>query len=132
MEKLLEKIREKRLLFSVTTGRSGTNYLALLLALLKDFRSEHESIPGFHEYYRDILRGKYTFRDFWLLKKLPHIAYDVKEQFYADISHVACKGFFESLLEMGVRPSFVMIKRDNREVAKSLLQLNTIPARTVL
>ncbi|HEX5171546.1 MAG TPA: hypothetical protein VFW11_20350 [Cyclobacteriaceae bacterium] len=132
MDDLLRKIEKKKLLFSVTTGRSGTNYLSFLLSLLKDTRSEHEGKPGFHEYYRDILQGKYTFNEFWLKKKLPYIANEIEEGYYADVSHVACKGFLEPLLELGIKPSFVLIKRNNRDVAKSLLQLNTIPLRTNL
>src|SRR5690606_11316860 len=120
VEDLLEKIRRKQLVFTVTTGRSGTKYLAYLLGLLKNFRSEHEEKPAFHDYYRPIIDDKYLFKKFWIEKKLPYIATQIKEPFYADVSHIACKGFFESLIELGIKPSFIFLKRDNRAVAKSL------------
>lgn len=131
MENLLEKIKRKQLVFTITTGRSGTKYLAYLLGLLKDFRSEHEEKPAFHEYYRTIIDGKYSFKKFWLEKKLPYIATQVEEHFYADASHMGCKGFFEPLIELGIQPCFIFLKRENRAVAKSLWELNTIPYRTI-
>lgn len=131
MEELLGKIKSKRLVLLVTTGRSGTKYLSFLFGLLNNFRSEHEASPGFHDFYRAIQNGKYTFREFWLKKKLPHIA-EVLEEYYSDTSHVACKGFFESLIELGIKPYFIILKRNNRDVARSLFQLNTIPGRTDL
>lgn len=130
MDELLKIIKNKKLFFTVTTGRSGTKYLAYILSLLRDFRSEHETKPSFHEYYRDILNEKGTFRDFWIKLKLPYIA-SLRETNYSDVSHVACKGFFESIIELGIRPSFIFLKRDNRAVARSLLELDTIPLRTL-
>ena len=129
MESLLTRIREKRLIFTVTTGRSGTKYLAYLLSLIKDVHSEHEALPGFHEYFRPIVEGKYSYQKFWLEKKLPYIS-KLDSKIYSDVSHIACKGFLESLLDMDIKPSLIVLKRDKRDVAKSLWRLNTIPNRT--
>jgi hypothetical protein len=128
---IIKKINKKRLVFSVTTGRSGTKYLTYILSLLKNVKAEHEAKPAFHEYYRMILNQEYRFKDFWLEKKLPHIA-SLKESIYCDMSHVACKGFLEPLLELGIKPSLIILRRNKRDVASSLLRLNTIPSRTPL
>lgn len=129
MEDLLNDIKKKYLFFTVTTGRSGTRYLSYIFSLLKNFKSEHEAEPAFHTFYRAILNGKLSYREFWIDHKLPYIK-SLKENYYSDVSHVACKGFFESIIELGVKPSFIILKRNNREVAKSLLSLGTIPVRT--
>ena len=129
MNKLINNIKNKRLIFSVTTGRSGTKYLAYVLSLLKGVHSEHEDLPGFHEYFRTIREGNYDYKSFWLEKKLPYVS-KLETNIYSDVSHVACKGFFESLLEMDIKPSLIILKRNNRDVAKSLWKLNTIPNRT--
>ena len=50
------------MLFIITTGRSGTAYLAHSLNLLKNFKAEHESVPAFHDYYRKILNGQYIIK----------------------------------------------------------------------
>lgn len=129
MEELLNGIKKKNLFFTVTTGRSGTRYLSNIFSLLKNFKAEHEAKPAFHTFYRDILDGKRSYKEFWIDYKLPYIQ-SLKENYYVDVSHVACKGFFESIIEWGIRPSFIFLKRKNREVAKSLLSLGTIPTRT--
>lgn len=129
MDELLKTIKDKNLVFTVTTGRSGTKYLAYILSLLQDFKSEHEARPAFHEYFRKILNGEGTFKEFWIEHKLPYIA-KLKESNYSDVSHVACKGFLESVIEIGIKPAFILLKRDNRSVAKSLLELGSIPHRT--
>lgn len=121
----------KDIILTVTTGRSGTQYLAYLLSLYNDLRSEHESLPAFHDYYRDIQNGRGSYKDFWIKEKLPYIN-RLKESHYSDVSHVACKGFIEPLLDLGVKPKLIFLKRNNRDVAKSLLELGTIPSRTEL
>ena len=115
----IESPEDKRLFFTVTTGRSGTGYLSYLLNLLKDFKSEHESPPAFHHYYRDIMEGNYSFERFWTEHKLPYIA-NIEERHYSDVSHMVCKGFIESLVKMGIKPYIIFLKRNNHDVAKSL------------
>ena len=51
---------------------------------------------------------------------------------YAETSHLLCKGFIEPMLELGLRPHFVILERDSRSVAKSFHQLDSIPERTHL
>ncbi len=131
MENILDQVKSKKLIFTITTGRSGTKYLSYLLSLFPDFKSEHEAVPAFHDYMREVLSGNYDPKKFWIEKKLPYIA-ALKENYYSDVSHVAAKGFLDSLLEFDLNTSFILLKRDNRSVAKSLLRLNTIPGKTEL
>ena len=46
------------------------------------------------------------------------------------MSHLTCKGFIEPLIELGLRPCFLIISRPAREVAISLLKIGATPERT--
>jgi hypothetical protein len=66
---------------------------------------------------------------FWCKEKLPFIA-EQNHHVYVETSHLFCKGFFEPLLSLGVRPALIFLRRDPRDVAHSLYRLGTIPGRT--
>lgn len=118
-----------RLCFTITTGRSGTEYLARVLDLFRGVHAEHEPKPTFSSAFRTVCSAPWTAREFWLEHKLPRIA-RTREPFYVETSHLACKGFLESAIELGLRPTLVHLVRDPRAVASSLFALNTIPGRT--
>lgn len=126
---LLERVRAKRLLLTVTTGRSGTLYLARVLGLFRGVTSEHEPKPTFSSAFRTVAAAPATAREFWLEHKLPRVA-RARGAVYAETSHLACKGFLESLVELGVVPELLHLVRAPRAVAASLLALGTVPGRT--
>ncbi len=49
---------------------------------------------------------------------------------YFESSHLINKGYIEPLLALGVIPNTIILRRNYRDVATSLLILNTVPART--
>lgn len=120
---------DPRLIFTVTTGRSGTAYLWRILELLPGIASRHESSPLFSELMREIQTRPEAARDFWLKRKLPAIR-ECGQPIYVETGHLFCKGFLEPLLELGTTPDLILLSRPHREVASSLLQLGTIPGRT--
>lgn len=128
---LLARVATKRLIFTVTTGRSGTGLLASALALFRDVAAFHEPKPTFSSALRTVLAAPATAREFWLEHKLPRIA-RARKPIYAETSHLPCKGFLESLLELGVRFELVHLQRDPRAVALSMLALRSVPGRTFL
>jgi hypothetical protein len=77
-----------------------------------------------------------------LVQSQPLIAYNYLNQYkfpainecsgkiYAETSHLACKGFLEPMIRMGLRPSLIILRRPPREVAWSFFERNTIPTRT--
>jgi hypothetical protein len=67
---------------------------------------------------------------FWLLKKLPAIR-QVPEPVYIETSHLFCKGFIESLLDLGIAPDLILLRRPDREVALSFYAIEQIPERTI-
>jgi hypothetical protein len=122
-------VQQRRLIFVVSTGRSGTEYLAKVLGLFRDVHAEHEPEPSFTNAFRTIAAAPDLARQFWLEHKLPAIARR-PSPIYAETSHLACKGFLESAVEIGLRPTLVHLFRPYRATARSMLALRTIPGRT--
>ena len=120
---------DKRLVFTVTSGRSGTLYLTELLKIIPGVSAHHEPSPDFTQAMRRIQTDPFIAYPFWLQMKLPEIL-SVPENVYVETSHLFCKGFLEPLLRMGVRPALVFLRRPPRDVAWSFLLRSTIPGRT--
>lgn len=121
--------RDRRLVFTISTGRAGTRHLAFCLGLFRDVEARHEPHPKFSDVLRRALEEPGAAREFWTDRKLPRIARG-RLPIYAETSHVVCKGFLESLLELGHRPHLIHVHRDPRSVALSLWRLDTVPGRT--
>ncbi len=118
-------LKKKRLIFTFTTGRSGTNYLAALLYHINKADVFHEPSPEFK------VPDGYSKKQFWEEKKLKHI-FSLAKGIYIETSHLFNKGYFEALINLGYHPDIIFLKRCNRDVAKSLYQLNTIPGKNEL
>lgn len=121
----------KRLILTVTPGRSGTGYLTNLLVGLPGIDAVHEPPPKFSDVMRAVQHDHKTATTFWIEKKLPAIR-ESDEQTYVETSHLACKGFMEPLLEHDIVPDLIILQRDPISVATSLYMLDTIPARTIM
>jgi hypothetical protein len=119
----------KRLVLTVTTGRTGTSYLRNLLRDLPELRCLHEPVPSFVEVLRAAQRDPAVAEAFWLEKKLPFIRAQ-PGSIYFETGHLACKGFIEPLLAHDIVPDLVILQRDKIKVATSLYLLDTVPARS--
>ncbi len=120
---------KERLIFTVSTGRSGTNLLQRMGALLEDVVSEHEPEPKFSRVLREVQRTPGFAREWLERVKLPAVAV-VPGRIYFETSHLFAKGFLEPLLDLGIVPDIVVLRREARAVASSLYELGTIPSRT--
>lgn len=128
---IVDQLSGARLCFTVTSGRSGTKLLANLLREAAGICAEHEPAPRFNYVFRSIVDFPEAARWWLLTEKLPAIAKLMgAAPAYAELSHLTCKGFIEPILDLGVRPAFLMISRDPREVATSLFRIGAIPERT--
>jgi hypothetical protein len=121
--------RSKRLIFCITNGRSGTATLASHLLCISGLSGGHERPPKMLRVMRWAQLCPGLARDFLLYSKLPDIAKQ-PGHIYAETNHLFGKGFFEPLLDLGVTPSLILLKRDRRRIAQSLYELGTIPGRT--
>ncbi len=128
---LLRQVSEKQLILSVTAGRSGTRYLHNLFSLLTDVQSQHEGEPDYKHVLRRVQTQPSAATRFLLDHKLPAVAACPFHTF-VETSHLFCKGFFEPLLNLGVRPDLVLLRRPPRKIAWSMLERATVPARTAL
>tara|TARA_B100001564_G_scaffold359065_1_gene379525 strand:- start:423 stop:1223 length:801 start_codon:yes stop_codon:yes gene_type:complete len=117
-----------KLIFTVTTGRTGTTYLTNLFHGLPDTSSLHEPEPYFHEVMRQAQTNPYLFYTFWE-KKLNFITAQDRTV-YIETSNVFSKGFLEPLLRLGYKPSLIFLNRSFRKIALSLLSRNSIPSRS--
>ncbi len=125
----IEKLKNIKLFFVVTTGRSGTAFLARYISKIGHPCALHEPAPPFHPVMRKALYDSAVAGDFWLRVKAPAIS-SLGVDTYVETSHLVAKGFLEPLFENGVYPNLILLRRRNRDVAKSLFYLNTIPGRT--
>ncbi|PCJ67864.1 MAG: hypothetical protein COA58_01625 [Bacteroidetes bacterium] len=129
IDKQLASIKKKRLIFTVTTGRSGTGFLSKFCSNFDDVYSGHEEEPSFTPLMRKGKLDSNIYSDFWIDTKMPSIL-EKNENTYIESSHLVCKGYFEFLLENDVNFDIINLKREKMEVAKSYFFLNVIPART--
>jgi len=124
-----KRLADKRLIFTVTSGRSGTHFLTRLLHYLPNIDVYHEEPT--HAYHT-VLRATQTDPDvayrFITEKKLPFIE-QCKQPIFAETSHLICKGFLETFLDLELIPDVILLRRDRRKIATSLFRLNTIPGR---
>lgn len=118
-----------RTIFTVSTGRCGTDFLAKILGRLDGVHSEHEPSPDFVEVMRISQDDPSAAMQFLKDRKLPAIQ-STSAPNYVETSHLFCKGFFEPLFELGVLPDVIFLSRNPRDIAKSLCRIGTIPART--
>lgn len=126
---LFQRLQSKRLIFTVTTGRSGTAYLTAVFNYLKDVTALHEPEPEYVEVLRAAQIDRGVAEDFVIEKKLPAIV-RVKNPIYVETSHLVCKGFLEIFLDLGLVPDLVVHRRPMRQISLSLLKMGTIPGRT--
>lgn len=122
-------IKQKRLIFTITTGRSGTGYLAQALSSIPGVTSYHEPEPKFSDIMYKVQYNKDFAYDFWNSQKLPRIVEELNN-IYIETSHLFCKGFIEPLIDLGIVPDVIILRRPIREVAISLYRINAIPGRT--
>lgn len=124
------RLLEKRIILTVTSGRSGTGLLATLLRAVPGVHAEHEPEPRANFVLRDNVEHPHRGLE-WLAKtKLPTIA-QASSDIYVETSHLHCKGFIEFFLLLGLRPEFLILRRDAQAVARSLYRMDVIPGRSV-
>lgn len=128
---LSEALENKNLVFTVSTGRSGTNLFCDVFKLANDTVSLHEPKPNFAENLNFCSRNVAAAKRFLIDKKLPAIVSHPNVN-YVETSHLFCKAFLSPLIELGVNPKILFIHRSARDVAKSFYHINSIPGRTKL
>ena len=125
-------LSNKRFIFTVTTGRTGTGYLAHLLGIFRDTLTFHEPEPSYVSCMRQAQADRAVARSFLLETKLPVIARQAVRPIYIETSHLFCKGFLEPWLEIPALPvpDLVLLERNLRDISLSFLSLHDVPGRS--
>jgi hypothetical protein len=127
---VLQQLRMKRLVLTVTPGRSGTHLLASLLRDALGIPALSEPRPRVNFVLRSLLSCPEVARGWLVTEKLPAMLESADGPIYAETSHLFCKGLIEPILELGLRPEFIILTRPATEVAESMFQIGCIPERT--
>lgn len=125
---LLAAVKQKHLVFTITAGRTGTTYVTRLAELFPDTVSLHEPQPSYVHFLRQVQHRPQLAYTFLLEYKLPFIA-AAQASRYVETSHLVGKGFLEPLLDLGLRPAVLLLRREPRAIARSLLTRRTVPGR---
>jgi hypothetical protein len=132
VEALVQRIaKEKHLIFSVSAGRSGTATLFRLFSCLDDIECKHEGPPDFAQFMRLSQSWPRASYHFLVNSKLPAIDASSRPIFM-EASHLHCKGLLEPVFELGLRPDLIILRRNPRQIARSLVRIRAVPARTKL
>ena len=120
---------DKKLIFTVTAGRSGTKYLSKLFEGVDGVGSYHEPAPNYAQVMRLTQTQPNIGHNFVAKHKVPAILSD-PHPVYVETSHLTCKGFLAPMLRLGLRPGLVFLRRHPRQVAWSFLLRQCVPVRS--
>jgi hypothetical protein len=130
-EDLRRQLENKTLVNCITAGRTGTKYASVLFGLLPGVYACHEEKPSYVSVMRRCQKDTQESFRFLIETKLPLIA-QVKQPIYLETSHLFCKGFFEPMVKLDLCPDLLLLRREPRQIALSLLAKVTVPKRTRL
>jgi hypothetical protein len=126
IEKSTGEFNSRNIVFTVTAGRTGTDTLSKICNLPESTLAEHEPMPHYRYFLglvqKDVKLAAHVFSQL----KVPYIL-STPHKSYVETTHLFCKGFLEPCLAYGFRPSLVILTRNARQVATSLLQKNAVP-----
>ena len=114
------------LIFVITTGRSGTEWLAKQLKNnLKDSSVNHEAYPALS--LREYNKGLWNDKKNNILKELK------TNNLYVETNHMFIKTFYKDALEnFRDRIKVIILEREPELVARSMYSLGTIPGESEL
>lgn len=122
---------KKRIIFTLTTGRSGTALLAKLLKPLLQVHADHEPKPLFSDalvYLKT--RPDFDIHEFCKMKlKAIQQSMDDKD-IYIETCHSFGKGFIGPMREICSDIEIIILHRNPIDVTMSMYRLGDIPGRT--
>jgi hypothetical protein len=121
----------KKLIFTISSGRSGTKHLTRILGTLPSVGALHEPVPNFLHQMQSSQSDSSIADKFLNDLKLPWMS-TIQEPIFAEISHLWCKGLLQAWLRRDDLPvpDVVLLDRNLRSVALSIMRLETTPERT--
>ena len=123
-----------RIIFTLTTGRSGTALLAKLLEPLPQVHAEHEPKPLFSDAFVYLkTRPGFDVDKFChdKINAIKTIILESNRSIYIETCHTFGKGFIEPMCRLlSSEVEIIILHRDPMDVAMSMYRLGDIPGRT--
>jgi len=103
-----------------------------IFGLLHNVESYHEPEPNYVSVMRESQNDSAVAERFLLQEKIPHLLENVSKPVYIETSHLFCKGLLDCWLNTSSLPTpdLIILMRPARSVAKSMLELDTVPGKT--
>lgn len=130
-------LADRRVIFCINSGRSGSKYLAQLLGTATGVKSFHEAEPKMNaEFIRTINDEPLAASRERRRIKAAAIAEVLRgarpEEIYAETNHTFIKTFFDVVLEEFRNPDVIILRRDVAHVLKSFIELGYFSPRNPL
>ena len=124
----IDDVKDRRLVFSINSGRSGSQYLAELLATGKKVRCFHEPHPNMSGVHLDLVtKAPYADSKQERRVKCVGIAHRLRTmapgKVYAETNHMFIKTFFDVILAEYRAVEVIILRRDLVKVLKSFVDM---------
>jgi len=123
-----DRLKNRRLIFTISPGRAGSEYLATLLNTAENIHALHEPRPRMNGRILEMAMGKppgesYGQRRIKLLginRSLSHLDSDT---IYAETSHMFIKSFHDVVLDYYENVEVIILRRPLHKILKSFIEL---------
>jgi hypothetical protein len=130
-------VADRRLIFSINSGRAGSKYLAQLLGTARDVKSFHEAEPKMSHQFIGMINA----RPLMASREERRIKADAiakllrassPAEIYAETNHTFITTFFDVVLEDFHKVDIIVLRRDLAHVLKSFIELGYFSPRNPL
>lgn len=123
-----ENVKNRRLIFTISPGRSGSEYLATLLNTAANIHALHEPLPRMNGRFLEMAMNKppaasFVKRRIKLLGINRTLSRLNSETIYAETSHMFIKSFHDVILEYYENVEVIVLRRPLHKVLKSFIEL---------
>lgn len=123
-----KSLLNRKLIFSINSGRSGSNYLAELLGTAENVQSHHENLPYMSGKYTDMVNGAFYQKSFDDRKvKNESIKRELinlpRDRIYCETNHMFIKTFHDVILSEFNNVKVLILRRKLSRVLKSFVEL---------
>ena len=123
-----DKLKNRRLIFTISPGRAGSEYLATLLNTAKNIHALHEPRPRMNGRLLEMAMGKppgesYGQRRIKLLGINRSLSRLDSDTIYAETSHMFIKSFHDVVLDYYENAEVIILRRPLHQILKSFIEL---------
>ena len=128
LQKLGESVKDRRLIFTISPGRAGSEYLATLLNTAQNVSAYHEPLPRMNGGYLEMamnrpLSESYRKRRIKLLGINRTLSRLDKNNIYVETSHMFIKSFYDVVLDYYENVEVIVLRRPLHKVLKSFIEM---------